>query len=200
VGTESQKGRRNIKPPPKTVGDDWVVVVEELRGKFSIAQELADGYRVRGKTPTELRDDADQAVATAELPENLMLWTKSPLSAAALYLRNGRWPADGVVSLAQHEEAISRKTAAAARQKAAADAEAAARAAERARNDNLERKYGPTIETLDRAGIDDLLPFCDEFQRDYVRRARTCQRGTAAYLILLKAAERRDEQPARAII
>jgi hypothetical protein len=82
--------------------DEWTAAVADVGQKLRIAGELAAKWQRAGKTPQKFRDDAAQAIATAELPKNLPLWRQGPLAAAADFLRHGRWPADGVVSLEEH--------------------------------------------------------------------------------------------------
>ena len=71
------------------------------------------------------------------------------------FLRNGHWPRNGVVTLGKHAE-VKERAAAAAERKARANAEAASQAVEKARKHGLERRCGPTIDTIDEAGLAEL--------------------------------------------
>lgn len=158
------------QPPP--TADDWAAAVAEVGKNFSIAKELADRYRENGRTPADLVRNAEDAIATAELTANSRLWSKGPLSAAATFLRTNRWPADGVVTLQQHAESQRDQSQKAERRRAAAAASEQRQAREAEQNARHEAKYGPLVDALDDAAIDELLPRLNSFACDRIRRNR----------------------------
>lgn len=89
------------EPPPPTPSSSWRGVEDEFRGQLSIAS-LIDWAAERGYTPQTLALELRQALQTARLPANAQR-LESPEGAAVAFLRNGRWPVDGIIGPADSE-------------------------------------------------------------------------------------------------
>jgi hypothetical protein len=186
--TATESAKRGA--PHSNSANGWAVVVEELRQKISIAPELAEQYAARGQTPDELRRDAEEAIATAELPQNARLWSKGPLAAAAFRLRTGRWPADGVLTLAEHQAAAERKQAAAARREAQEADEETRRACESRRLQELETTYGAYVDSLEKSEVRSLRKYLSPFAREYLARHPAPPWPPSLRLLLIEGLER----------
>lgn len=106
-GTLSAQEAPNEPPPPtpstKTAvrQDSWRAVEDEFRGQLSITKLIA-WAAPHGYTPETLALELRQALQTARLPANAQR-LESPEGAAVAFLRNGRWPVDGIITAADSE-------------------------------------------------------------------------------------------------
>jgi hypothetical protein len=183
-------------PPPAASASSMVVdaawpAAAAVLAKLRIGGDVIGSWRkilecaaARGLSEQDLLEQIELGEATLALSTNARKFTK-PLGALAFFLREGRWPVDGVVTPDEQRERSELEQQQRERQLQDLDRRRAALQAAAEQLEALERDYGPRLDALGPAELDALAANClDPFLLERFRKT-----GTAGLLRpeLLKA-------------